>query len=1143
MMRVIRLILISAIAAASCFGQAFTSNLTGVVTDPTGSSVPGVNVKVKNTSTNEERRSTSANDGRYTFSQLLPGSYELTAENAGFKTFLQRGITLLANQSGELNFTMQLGEVTQTVEVAESVVALDTQTANQSVTLDKDMVQQLPVNARNPFVHVHATAGVVAVRTGISTATQDQNHNRFAFNGGRDESALILLDGVPATTGDWSALIIAPSVDSVQEVQVIRNSYEAQFGKSGGGVVSVVSRGGSDKFHGAGWNFLRNDNLDANSWANNRAGRPKTEFQRNTFGGNFGGPISKGRRIYFFAGYEGQREGNPGTLLTTVPTQLERQGDFSQSRFASTAANPQGALQAIFDPFTTRANPAGAGFIRDPFPGNRIPSNMFDPVGVKAIGLYPAANQPGDPIVLTRNYFSAGKRVTTNDRMDVRIDWAHHEKHTFYTRVSKAWQKNFGPRYFGPQADSNFDDQNPRHHVTIGNTFLPNPTLVINLLVGSGRWREEQDSPSIGQNGSVLGFPAALVSAMQAQTIPQFNIANYATLGNARFLNIPRDTHNLQVNVTKEKGSHSVKFGFTAESAQIKSNDFRSADFTLNRGMTSGPTAAADSSASGNAIASLLLGTGASGSAPTRVGLATNQMYYAFYGQDTWRVNRRLTLNYGLRYEMQKARTERFNRVNRFDFQAPNPLGQRVGLPLVGGLRFVTPDDRGQWASDNFDLAPRIGLSLKVTDKIVVRTGYGVYYLQTVGGGGVANDGFTTTTPWVSSRGGDGINPQDLLRNPFPQGLVAPVGSSQGLETLLGQGITAFQREHPSGYVQNFSVDIQYEVSRGTVFEIGYSGNRSRKLLFGTTRQANQLHPQFFSQGTSLNDAVDNPFFGHITSGVLAGRTVPRHRLLRPHPHFESVGLSFDTPGATAGFNALIAKFTKQFSSGLSVISSYQWSRATDNASETQGWELSEAFRNYYDMRAEHSVSGHDIPQSWVTAVIYQMPVGKGKKFGSDLPKAVDAVIGGWQVASVIRLQSGLPLGFTAPNPLGVYGVGVQRPNVSDLSQAAISGRTPERWFNTAAFTAPAAFQIGNISRWTDEIRFDNTRHADVNISKNFRWGESLRAELRFEFFNITNTPQFGRADTNIGSGAFGTVGGTTNVGPRNTQLSLKIHF
>ncbi len=1129
--------LLFAIAAPSVFGQAFTSNLTGLVSDPNGAVMPGVAVKVKNAATNETRQSVTGQEGRFTFSQLLPGAYELTAEAQGFKLFLQRGITLVANQSGELNVSMQIGEVTQTVEISESVVQLDSQTANQSVTLDKQMVVDLPLNMRNPFALVHSTAGVIAVRTGVSQATQDQNHNRFAMNGGRDESGLILLDGVPATTGDWSALIIAPSVDSVQEVQVVRNSYEAQFGKSGGGVVSVVSKGGSNQFHGSAFDFLRNDHLDANAWANNRVGRAKTSFQRNQFGGNLGGPILKSKRLYFFGGYEGVRLGVPGTNISNVPTELQRAGDFSQT------FNSNGTPAPIFNPFSTRPNPNGAGFIRDAFPGNRIPQAMWDPIGAKVLSLFPKPTGPGDNITFARNFSAIGKTVTTNDRFDARIDWAHSEKHTFYTRVSKAWQVNVAPVYFGNNVDSNFSDQNPRHHVTIGNTFIPNPTLVVNFLVGAGRWREEQDSPSKGLNATAIGYSPAVASLFQAATIPQFGFDGYATLGNSRFLNFPRETNNFQSNVTKERGLHSIKFGFMAESAKLNSTDLRSADFSFNRGLTSGPVAAPNSTTSGNSLASLLLGIGSGGSAPLRPQLATNQMYYAVYAQDSWRINKRLTLNFGLRYEVQKPRTERFNRFNYFEFTATNPVGQQVGLPLTGGLAFVKDGDRGQWITDNRDLAPRVGLSYKLHDKLVVRAGYGIYYLQVVGGGTGGTDGYSTSTAWVSTRGGDGINPQDRLANPFPGGLIAPIANTQGLQTLLGQSINAFQRPHPSGYIQNYSLDFQYEIDRGTLMELGYAGNQSRKLLLGTAINMNQLPANLLSQGASLNDQVNNPFFGVVTSGVLSGRTVPRHRLLRPHPQFDSVNLSADTPGASAGYNALVAKVTKRFSGGLNLISSFQWSKAIDNTSETQGWELSEGFRNFQDLAIERSISGHDVPRSFVNAFVYQLPVGKGKRFGSGMNAVADAVIGGWQISGIINMADGLPLQFTAPSSISIYGFGVQRPNVANRKDLRLPKQGPDLWFNKSATTAPAPFTVGNLSRWVPNIRFGATRNADMSIQKYFRYKERYRAQLRAEFFNAFNRPQFGRADTNIASGSFGTVSGVTNYGARNIQLGLKIDF
>ncbi|MBI1791544.1 MAG: carboxypeptidase regulatory-like domain-containing protein [Acidobacteria bacterium] len=1134
-----RLLSIAALGAVSCFGQAFTANLTGLVTDPNNAAVPGVTIKLKNVATNETRQAKSGTEGRYTFSQLLPGGYELTAEMAGFRTVQQRGITLVANQSGELNIALQLGEVTQTVDVAESVTQVDSQTANQSVTLDKSVVADLPLNARNPFALVHTTAGVVAVRTGISQATQDQNHNRFAMNGGRDESALILLDGVPATTGDWSALIIAPSVDSVQEMQVVRNTYEAQFGKSGGGVVSMVTKGGSDSLHGSAFDFLRNYVLDANLWANNRAGISRPKIQRNQFGGNLSGPVWKSKRVYFFGGYEGVRQGNPGSNLSTVPTLLQRQGDFSQT------LNGPNNTSLIYDPFTTRTNPAGAGSIRDPFPGNRIPQNMFDPIGRNVVALYPVPNQPGDAFTQTRNFAATGKTITTNDRFDVRVDWARSDKHTFYTRVSKAWQENVAPVFFGNFADSNFSDQNPRHHVTIGNTFTPTPTLVLNVLIGSGRWREDQDSPSKGLDGGRIGYPASLVSQFQAQTIPQFNFdGGYATLGNARFLNTPRDTHNLQVNVTKERGLHSIKFGFMAESAQLKAIDDRSADFSFGRGMTSGPLAASSSSTSGNAIASLLLGTGSGGSAPTRIRTATNQMYYAGYAQDSWRVSRRLTLNYGLRYEVQKARTERFDRFNYFDHNASNPFGQKVGLPLKGGLVFVTPQDRGLWATDNIDLSPRLGIAYKLTDKLVVRAGYGIYYLQTVGGGGGGTDGFSTSTTWVTSRGGDNITPQDLLRNPFPQGLIKPVGNTQGLETLVGQSITAWQRPHPSGYVQNYSLDIQYEFGRGAVVELGYAGNQSRKLLYGAGINLNQLPANLLSVGAALDEQVNNPFFGQIAIGPLSGRTVARNLLLRPYPQFQNVNQPGDTPGASAGYNALLAKVTKRFSGGLNLLSTFQWSKAIDNASETQGWELDEGFRNYNNIQIERSISGHDVPRSWVTALVYDLPVGKGKKFGAGMNPVANAAVGGWQVSAVVNLADGLPLQFYGPNLLGRYGFGRARPNISNRGALHADNQGPDLWFNRAALSDPAPFTVGNASRWVHDIRYGATKHSDIAILKNFRAFEHYRAQFRAELFNAFNRPQFGRAGTDTTSpGTLGKVSGTTNVGPRNIQLGLKIDF
>jgi hypothetical protein len=1124
------------ISATLGLSQTFTGTITGTVTDAGGAAVAGAKVMARNEATSDTRQATTNAEGLYIFSQLPPGNYEVSAENPGFKKAVSTNAALRVNQVLELNISLQVGDVSQSIEVSTGVTLLDTQSANRAVTLDQQAVLDLPSNARNPFQLVHINAGVIAVRTGISQATQDQNHNRFSMNGGRGQAGLTLIDGVPAAAVDWGGLIASPSVDSVQEMNIQRNQFDAQFGKSDGGAVNMITKGGSNEIHGSVFEYLRNDKLDANSWANNRSRLARPVFQRNQFGASIGGPISKSKRLFYFGTYEGMRQQSPSTTITSVPTALQRAGNFSETK------NANGTVSTIFNPFTTRPNPAGSGFVRDAFPGNVIPSSLFDPVGSKVLALYPGGNSPGDPVTNTLNFALADKTRTVNDRMDVRIDWAKSEKFTIFGRMTKAWQENVAPKFFGNGADTNFSDVNPRHHVVIGATLTPSPTWVFNILVGSGRWRENQVSPSQGMSATSLGLPTALVSQFQAQTLPGFSMQGYASIGNPRFLNVPRETHNLQFNATKELGKHSLKFGYMVEMARLNQTDFNTPSFSFNRGLTSGPIATAAATTTGDGLASLLLGVGASGSAPIAAATAITSPYHGLYFQDAWRLTRRLTLNVGMRWEAQLGRTERYNRFNNFNANVASPLAQATGLPLKGGLQFASSDNRTAWDTAWLNLAPRIGIAYKLTDKIVVRGGYGIFYPQSGGG---TNQGFSTTTTWVSTVGGDGINPNPnaLLRNPFPQGLNQPIGSTQGLNTQVGDSVNFFPRNHPLSYVQNFSFDVQWEVKRGMVFEIGYTGSQGRKLLYGTGQQANQLEPRFLSQGAALDAPVNNPFFGVIPTGVLAGRTVPANRLLRPYPQFTAVNLSGDTPGASSSFHALVARYNWQISGGLNLLTTYQWSKAIDNASEWQGWEVGDTMRDYYNQRVDRSISAHDLPQSFVNALVYEMPIGKGRKFLADMHPVANAIVGGWQVSSIVRFGSGLPLGFTAPNTLANYGFQVQRPNVADLKSAAVENPNPDKWFNQAAFTRPGTFEMGNMTRWAPNIRFGPTNHADVAILKNFRFKERYKVQFRAEMFNMTNTPQFGRANTDISSPNFGVVTGTTNVGPRNVQLGLRIQY
>ena len=342
----------------------------------------------------------------------------------------------------------------------------------------------------------------------------------------------------------------------------------------------------------------------------------------------------------------------------------------------------------------------------------------------------------------------------------------------------------------------------------------------------------------------------------------------------------------------------------------------------------------------------------------------------------------------------------------------------------------------------------------------------------------------------------------------------------------------------------NYSFDLQYDLGKGAVIEIGYIGTQGRKLPYGVNRNMNQLNPTNLSLGQSLNDSVPNPFNGLFASGTINGATIPRYQLLRPYPQFQTISTSADTPGTSSSYNALNLKFQKRFNNGMSALVTYQWSKAIDNASETQGWEVGDSFRNYYDQSIERSISAHDLPQSVATAFVYEIPVGRGKKVGSGMSKFTDAVVGGWQVSGIGRLASGLPLQFGAPNTLSAYGFTVARPNISDFKALAIDNPTPDRWFNTAAVTAPAPFTIGSASRWVPNVRFGPTRNLDFSIAKNWRIYEKVKLQFRAESFNLTNTPQFGRASTTVGAGDFGRVSGTApGVTPRNVQGVLRLSF
>jgi hypothetical protein len=1107
--------------------------------------VASAKVELENSGTFEKRTTTSSAEGRYSFSQLLPGTYTLTAEATGFKKFVQQGIDLKGSQTAEVNVSLQVGSATESVEVNASASVLNTQTADQSTRIETNTLASLPINMRTPFAIVWANAGV-SEAFDIRNATGDQNYNRFGMNGGRTESTAILIDGVSSASGSqWNGNYYSPTMESVAEVQLVRNTYDAQYGKSGGGVFAIVTKGGTAQFHGTAFEFLRNSKMDANNFFNNLNGRPLPFYARNQFGGDLGGPIWKSKRLFFFGSYEGLRQGSPSSTTMTVPTALQRQGNFSQTY------NTDGSLQMIYDPATLQAVGNGT-YTRTPFPGNIVPQNRYDTVGANVMAAFPTPNLTGQGITGVNNWFGSGKGTVTNDHYDLRADWTRTDKHSVYFRWSQARENSTGVSYpaLGIM-NTNMTYPNPRGHAVFGNTFLISPTLVVNVLLGHGFWTE-QDVPVTFASATKLGMPASQVAQFMAPNImPQFTFSNYSSLGfgtNGQLYH-PERTESLQVNATKDIGKHEVKLGYSMELGYMNgpgSGGWLSAPtFNFSQGITSA-TPGISTTTSGNALASLLLGQGSGGSAPYNDSAAQSYRYYGLYVQDAWRLTDRLTLNLGMRWELQQPVTDRFNRYTTFLQNAPAPISV-PGMTLRGAMQFVNTGGlgRGAWDYDWHDFAPRVSLAYKVTSKIVFRAGYGMFYVPTLGSGNLS--GYSVSTPWITTLNSDAITPGNAISNPFPNGFLSVVGKSQGAATALFQGIDSLPRHHPNGYTENYSADIGYQINPNTLVEVGYSGNGSRKLMLAMGMNLNQLPLKDLGMGSSLLASVPNPFLGVIPAGVtgaLSGSTIQAWRLLVRYPQYTGVTLDGSTPGGTASYNALLLKFTKRFSGGLNLIANYQWSKAIDNSSETQAWEEGDpGFRDMNNWSLERSISSHDIPQALAVTLLYELPFGRGKAIGGQMNAVANAVVGGWEVSGLIREQSGIPVRMSSATGNGMN-IAFQPPNLTDGSQVSLSNPTVQKWFNTSSslWSVPAMFTVGTAPRRITQLRQNGVHNADIAVLKSFPIREPLKLQFRAEFLNITNTPQFSAPNTTVGSNAFGTVTGTWNT-PRQIQFSLMLKF
>ncbi|MDE1175039.1 MAG: TonB-dependent receptor [Edaphobacter sp.] len=1146
--------------AVTAYAQLFTATITGTVTDSSGAAASGASIRVVNTATQLTRLLKAGEDGHYNLSQINPGNYSVTVSLAGFKTVKQQ-ISLEAGQNIGLDFELPVGEVSEQVVVTAEVPLLNTEDANKNITLTGEEIKDLPLPTHGAMAAVWAQAGVVAIRTGqgLNATSGDQNTNRFALNGGRDESAAILVDGVSITAGDWGGAVGLPSSESLHEFQVFKAAYDVQYGRTDGGVVSVTTQGGGPTFHGGAFLHYQNAIFNANAWANKRNTTiiPRADYSMKFFGVRVGGPIWRSKKLFFFTNWERVRQTSPSSFTGTVPTQAERNGDFSQTYDYS---NGIATLSRIYNPFSSNSTLVA----KTAFPNNVI-NLPFDPVGQKIINLFPLPNTTA--INGQNNFIAGGTSATKLDRLDGRADYVLSPKFSVFGTFMKLWNSQDIPAFLGKGLDTNYASYNPLYRGLVSATYVPTATLVINAVGAFSTWHQYQVSPSeiYGLDASTYGLPTSLVSQLSTNTLPAVSFTNYSTIGNARHLNYTLHNFDGQLNVSKLVGNHNFRLGYQVTVQQLNDNDQNSGSFSFSRAMTGGPTPSNSTSTTGNAIASALLGVYNSGSANVAVAPAAQQAYHAWYIEDSWKINPKLTLNYGLRYEIQMPRNERYNRYNHFDEDAVSPLAGSTGLPLKGGLVFANSSNRGMWSPQLTNFAPRFGFAYKAYNNISFRGGYGIFYPQMITTAPTANtDGFSVTNAAIATVNGQGIFANTLISNPFPNGLASAVGSSNGLLTNVGTSVSAFLFQKTTPRMQTYSFDVQLQPTSRSVVEIGYAGSQGRHLASGYTLNRNQMDPSYLPLGpTYLNTAVTNPMYGYLpTSSANNTTTLPRYKLLLPYPQFTSVSLPTDLPKASSSYNALTTKYTQRFGSQLTTIFTYQWSKAIDNTSETQGWETGDAARDYYHLNLERSVSAHDVPQYFTGMVIWKLPFGHGARWGQNMNTVIDGVLGGWEVSSITTFSSGLPYQFSCTNNLSIFGFSACRPNVSDIGQLKLQKRSVDTWFNANVLSNPTlmnasgqvtSYGIGNMPRYTSNVRFGSARRADLTLRKRFKLPQEMNFSIEAAAYNVSNTPQYGQANTSVGNTANGvttysnTMGRVTSLAagstPRIVEFTGRFNF
>ncbi|MCU1320600.1 MAG: TonB-dependent receptor plug [Acidobacteriaceae bacterium] len=1133
----------------------------GSVTDSQGATVSNAAVTLVSDATKLSRSTVSNGSGEYSFSAVDPGGYSVVVISSGFKKSESRGIVVDSGNTIALDVKLALGSADQTVEVTSAEPVIDSGTSYGGQLIDSQKLQNLPNPGRNPFLFSKLDNNVTPVGDPRFVRFQDQSgSSTISIAGAPISSNNYSIDGIPITDFSNRAVII-PSIEAVQDVKVQQNTYDAEIGRTSGGMFNTTLRSGSSTLHGVLQGETRQTNWGANLFFNNRTAykdpitgvtqptTPRGAAEFYSYVGSLGGPIPLPKilggknKTFFWITEEGYRQRSPLTASNAfaVPSPLQLTGDFSEigTKLPNGTCGPGPLTPAgvpgrcIFDPLSSP---------RVIFDGNKIPAGRINAIGQAILNAYPKQNATYTGY--GSNNFNGGD--TLGDRAD---EFIGKLDHTFGTR----WNADFYYMHYGSKEPSgNALGTAASSQATllfrkvdaigIQNTITLNPTTVLTVGFGFNRFPNNSLEYSTGFDQASLGFGGNYLAALAKKAFPVINgDAGLSSEGGSTGASGPSVyfSRNFVVGIAKSLGKHNVKAGYVFRAISLTFTNVASAagNFTFDSTLTnSGVTAT--SSSTGATAASLLLGYPLTGSLVIPTQLAITTGYNAFYAQDDWRATSKLTLNLGLRYEHEPGVHERNNRYSvGFDRTAAYTVAGS-SVAAVGGVEFAgqngystsTGQTPNKWS-------PRAGFAYALTPKTVIQGGYGLFYQPLVYSGSAAlAPGYVLTNTIPSQTGVPAIS----LNNPFPTLSTTATGNALGLSTSIGSSVTVIDQNRKAPLYQSYSADVQQELPYGFAVKIAYVGGHARNQP--NSLNINQLQNSYLAQGnTALTARVPFKFAG---TGSWSTATQPYNQTVRPFPQFTSI--SDSVSNGVSNYNSLGIKVQKRFSRGLTVLAAFTWASNWDNL-----WGASSTLnpgnngpQDIYNLAPEYARSINDIPKRTSIAVTYELPFGRGKQFLGGANRWLDLAVGGWKFNDIMIIQDGAPLPITqSTNANAAFGNGTTRPTKVAGVSACYSGRPEDRlgaYFNAAAFTTTPVTSYGNQPR-TSNCYGPGYLNSDLSLNKNFKVTERVSAEFRAEALNAFNTPQFNgpslTTDTNAGK-----ITGTLGF-PRLVQLGGRLTF